>query len=168
MEEAHQETSIGIDEEKMETTLSSWFELAEIWGAVMLIDEADIYLEIRTTGDLQRNSLVSGESRPLKSSMFFLTFVAFLRSMEYYRGILFLTTNRVGQIDDAIMSRVHLVVRYQLLDAKARKTIWKNFVEKLERDRKDFMVDPRATKYIENYFEDTDTEWNGREIRNGN
>lgn len=88
--------------------------------------------------------------------------------MEYYRGILFLTTNRVGQIDDAIMSRVHLVVRYQLLDAKARKTIWKNFVEKLERDREDFMVDARATNYIENYFEDTKTEWNGREIRNGN
>lgn len=35
----------------------------------MLIDEADIYLEIRTTGDLQRNSLVSGESRPSKPPM---------------------------------------------------------------------------------------------------
>ena len=45
----------------MEATLSKWFELAEIWAAVMLIDEADIYLETRTTSDLQRNSLVSGE-----------------------------------------------------------------------------------------------------------
>ena len=63
--------TIGIDEEKMETTLSSWFELAEIWGAVMLIDEGDIYLEIRTTGHLQRNSFVSGESRPSKPPIFF-------------------------------------------------------------------------------------------------
>ena len=45
----------------MESNLSNWFDLAEIWGAVMLIDEADIYLETRTTSDLQRNSLVSGE-----------------------------------------------------------------------------------------------------------
>ena len=45
----------------MEANLSDWFDLAEIWGAVMLIDEADIYLETRTTSDLQRNSLVSGK-----------------------------------------------------------------------------------------------------------
>jgi hypothetical protein len=38
-----------------------WFSLAEKWEAVMLIDEADVYLEIRQTGDLTRNSLVSGK-----------------------------------------------------------------------------------------------------------
>lgn len=36
----------------MEANLSDWVDLAEIWGAVMLIDEADIYLETRTTSDL--------------------------------------------------------------------------------------------------------------------
>lgn len=87
--------------------------------------------------------------------------------MEYYRGILFLTTNRVGHIDDAIMSRVHLVVRYEPLKPAARKKIWAQFVEKLMEDRQDFMVEPRATAYIEAFFEDTDIEWNGREIRNG-
>ena len=51
----------GTDEKEIEATLSGWFALAEIWGAVMLIDEADIYLEIRNAGDLQRNSLVSGK-----------------------------------------------------------------------------------------------------------
>ena len=50
----------GTNETKVEAVLSSWFTLAEIWGAVMLIDEADIYLETRSTGDLQRSSLVSG------------------------------------------------------------------------------------------------------------
>ena len=51
---------IGTDEVKMEDQLSKWFRLAEIWGAVMLFDEADVYLEKRLTSDLQRNSLVSG------------------------------------------------------------------------------------------------------------
>lgn len=45
----------------MEVKLSNWFDLAKIWGAVLLIDEADIYLETRTTSDLQRNSLVLGK-----------------------------------------------------------------------------------------------------------
>lgn len=44
----------------MEKKLSDWFSLGEVWGAVMLIDEADIYLEKRETGELQRKSLVSG------------------------------------------------------------------------------------------------------------
>jgi hypothetical protein len=59
----------------MEDLLATWFNLSENWGAILLIDEADVYFERRAIGQLQRNSLVS----------------AFLRSMEYYRGILFLT-----------------------------------------------------------------------------
>lgn len=60
--------------------------------------------------------------------------------MEYYRGILFLTTNRVGKIDDAIMSRIHLVVRYQALNIEAQMKIWKQFIDKLQNDREDFEV----------------------------
>lgn len=151
----------------MEANLSNWFDLAEIWGAVMLIDEADIYLETRTTSDLQRNSLVSGERAIHHLRTNLIVFVAFLRAMEYYRGILFLTTNRVGLIDDAIMSRVHLVVKYETLKAPAQIRIWKQFVTKLEKDRTDFMVDHRATRYVQDFFKSTAVSWNGREIRNG-
>lgn len=98
---------------------------------------------------------------------FLTVFIAFLRAMEYYRGILFLTTNRVGLIDDAIMSRVHLVVKYETLKAPAQTRIWTQFVQKLQNDRIDFMVDRRATKYVQEFFESTDVSWNGREIRNG-
>lgn len=52
---------IGTDEIRMESQLSRWFRLAEKWGAVMLIDEADVYLERRHVADLKRNSLVSGK-----------------------------------------------------------------------------------------------------------
>lgn len=51
---------IGTDEVNMEKKLSMWFQLAEKWGAVLLIDEADVYLEQRQKTDLRRNSLVSG------------------------------------------------------------------------------------------------------------
>lgn len=52
---------IGTVEKTAEENLSQWFRLAEIWGAVMLIDEADVYLEKRATSDLSRNSLVSSK-----------------------------------------------------------------------------------------------------------
>lgn len=45
----------------MENNLHRWFEMAASWDAIILIDEADVFLEKRTVADLQRNSLVSGE-----------------------------------------------------------------------------------------------------------
>lgn len=53
---------IGTNEVTAERTLSKWFLLAEKWGAVMLLDEADVFLEKRSVSDLKRNSLVSGKS----------------------------------------------------------------------------------------------------------
>ena len=46
----------------MEKKLLKWFQLAEKWGAVMLLDEADVFLERRSNNDLRRSSLVSGMS----------------------------------------------------------------------------------------------------------
>jgi SpoVK/Ycf46/Vps4 family AAA+-type ATPase len=94
-------TDIGTDPTEVETKLRYWFKLAKHWGAILLIDEADIYMEQRVTQDLSRNNLVAG----------------FLRAMEYYQGILFLTTNRVGTFDEAFISRVHVSIRVSSLHA---------------------------------------------------
>lgn len=51
----------------MEDKLIKWFRLAEKWGAVILIDEADVYLERRQATDLKRNSLVSGTPLSIES-----------------------------------------------------------------------------------------------------
>jgi hypothetical protein len=45
----------------MEDNLSEWFQRGADWGAIILIDEADVFLEKRQIKDLQRNSLVSGD-----------------------------------------------------------------------------------------------------------
>lgn len=52
---------VGTDEVQMEKKLRYWLRLAYQWGAVMLIDEADVFLEKRQDSDLKRNSLVSGK-----------------------------------------------------------------------------------------------------------
>jgi len=90
-------------------------DIAHSWGAVLLLDEADVFLEKREVHDIHRNALVS----------------IFLRLLEYFQGILFLTTNRVETFDDAFQSRIHMPLRYGELTPKAKKEIWKTFVEKV-------------------------------------
>lgn len=54
----------------------------------------------------------------------------FLRNLEYYDGILFLTTNRATDFDDAVLSRIHLKVKYDNLTKDARREIWSYFLSK--------------------------------------
>jgi len=51
---------MGITAREVEKNFNLFFELGERWGAVVLMDEADVYLEQRTSENLERNSLVSG------------------------------------------------------------------------------------------------------------
>lgn len=145
-------TDIGTDPTEVETKLRYWFKLAKHWGAILLIDEADIYMEQRVTQDLSRNNLVAG----------------FLRAMEYYQGILFLTTNRVGTFDEAFISRIHVSIHYPEFSDKDRREVWNNFFRKLENDREDTIRIPISTKeYATESSEMKALKWNGREIRNG-
>lgn len=85
--------------------------------------------------------------------------------MEYLKCLPFLTTDRVGQIDDAFLSRVHLAIGYQVLDAETRKKIWSGFFRKLVRERADkVQIAPDAKKWV---LDTTgETQLNGRDIRN--
>lgn len=107
---------IGTDPEAVEKYLDSVLYIGAVWGCVVLLDEADIFLEERTQSDLKRNALVS----------------VFLRVLEYYQGILILTTNRVGMFDEAFKSRVQLALHYPPLDEKGRWEIWRNFINALK------------------------------------
>jgi len=46
----------------MEAKLAKWLDRATSWNGIVLIDEADIYLERREKEDLSRNSLVTGKN----------------------------------------------------------------------------------------------------------
>ncbi|KAL8806362.1 MAG: hypothetical protein Q9182_001392 [Xanthomendoza sp. 2 TL-2023] len=137
---------IGTEPAEVERQLNDYFGLAKLWGAVLLLDEADIYLEQRITQDLKRN--------------------IFLRAMEYYQGILFLTTNRVGTFDDAFISRIHVVLRYKDFTPEDRIKIWDNFFNKLEAERSDIYVSRRTIEYATQSSDMVSVKWNGREIRN--
>lgn len=86
---------LGTDEEELEKELSEVLDRAARWKAPLLIDEADVYIHERGN-NIRQNAIVG----------------VFLRLLEYFRGIMFLTTNRPTVVDDAILSRVTAHVRY--------------------------------------------------------
>ncbi|KAK8016968.1 P-loop containing nucleoside triphosphate hydrolase protein [Apiospora rasikravindrae] len=142
---------IGTVETRVEQELIRWFTLAEAWDSVLLVDEADIFLERRQNRDLARNGLVS----------------AFLRRMEYFKGLLFLTTNRVGQIDDAFISRVHVAIGYGALNPESRSKIWQGFFRKLAKERAGkIQISPAAKKWVLEKAISGEAQLNGRDIRN--
>ncbi|KAI8192229.1 ATPase family AAA domain-containing protein 3-B [Colletotrichum sp. SAR 10_77] len=143
-------SDIGTEPRDVESNLTANFKRAMNWGAVLLIDEADVFMERRTTSDLTRNSLVAG----------------FLRALEFYDGILFLTTNRVGSFDDAFISRIHIQLYYPDFSDDERQRVWKTFIDKLAREKGDTMrMTIDAKEYIES-LRKHGLKWNGREIRN--
>ena len=91
------------------------FDIATTWKAIVLIDEADVFLEERTLAHLERNAMVAVFLRqlecvlPLPSSLLVCAFADRLplpharASYRYFRGILFLTTNRVRVFDEAFL-----------------------------------------------------------------
>lgn len=51
----------GDTAQEVEGNLERFFDLARKWNCVLLLDEADVFLSSRVTGNIQQNSLVSGE-----------------------------------------------------------------------------------------------------------
>jgi len=54
-------SDIGIEPDQVEQNLAIKFKTAKSWNAVLLIDEADVYLAYRDVKDLKRSSLVASE-----------------------------------------------------------------------------------------------------------
>ena len=103
----------------------------------------------------------------LRLTAFLSTSIGFLRALEFYDGILFLTTNRVGSFDDAFISRIHVKIYYPDFTDDQRRQVWKTFVDKLNRERGDYMRLSPDAKYYMKGKEMKAVKWNGREIRNG-
>ncbi|KAK0380383.1 ATPase [Colletotrichum limetticola] len=142
---------LSVNSHSVEHNLSYFLELGQRFGALVLLDEADVYLERRRAKDIARNGLVS----------------VFLRALEYYRGVLFLTTNRVQAFDAAFTSRIHVALHYKNLTDVDRERIWANNFERLDRDSHGRVRVAIATR--EYAYDSRDVRalrWNGREIRN--
>ena len=88
--------------------------------------------------------------------------LVFLRTLEYYDGILILTSNRVGTFDEAFKSRIQVALHYPPLDRVSRKKIWQNFFNMLRTGQGEVNLD----SFDQHLDELAELEMNGRQIRN--
>ena len=99
--------SLGITPEAVRKNLEVIFDRAERWEAVLLLDEADVFVAERGF-DLVQNAIVA----------------EFLRTLEYFDGLLFLTTNRVDGVDEAILARCAAVIEYDSPTPEDARRVW--------------------------------------------
>ncbi|PIL28925.1 hypothetical protein GSI_08972 [Ganoderma sinense ZZ0214-1] len=134
---------LGTSAGSLDNALREAFELAAAWRAVLLIDEADVFLEQRSLHDLERNAMVA----------------VFLRHVEYYRGILFMTTNRIRTFDEAFLSRIHVALHFEELSVGTKVEIWRAFLRKAGLGNAEVEEEGLLARLAER-------EVNGRQIKN--
>ena len=100
-------SQLGLDEKELEKRLTRVLHRANRWKTILLLDEADVYVRARGF-DIQHNAIVG----------------VFLRVLEYYRGVMFMTTNKPGDIDDAILSRCTAHIHYKVADGPMLVKLW--------------------------------------------
>lgn len=142
-----QAEDLGTNAAVLGPKIKKVFEMATEWNAVILLDEADVFMAERSPADIARNELVS----------------IFLRELEYFQGIIFLTTNLYSTIDTAFRSRVNIHLLFEPLKPDARKVLWEKFLKRLpslggEAEREEIGDDVMG--------ELAKWELNGREIKN--
>ena len=138
---------LGTEPGELEKRLKTTFEYAVNWNAVLLLDEADVFSQERHVYDLKRNALIS----------------VFLRELEYFDGILFLTTNRPGSLDEAFQSRIHITIGLPELDAKSQLEVWTIFMKDLDLSKDEKI---NILKFVDEDIRKNGN-LNGRQIRNG-
>lgn len=153
---------LGMSPEKLETSLREIFRLASIWNCILLLDEVDTFFSQRSKADAAttKNALVS----------------VFLRVLDYYDGILFLTTNRAGVLDEAFKSRIHYKIYYPELSLEQSLDIWKLNIQRVHQIEKEMsrtekrlpleIDETDLLEFAKYHFKQGSAKWNGRQIRN--
>ncbi|KIW99705.1 uncharacterized protein Z518_11118 [Rhinocladiella mackenziei CBS 650.93] len=104
---------LSLNAAELEEQLDRIFRTAKAWNALLLMD---VFLQERSRLSLDRNCLVA----------------VFLRKLEFYDGVFFLTTNLLNDFDAAILNRIHLKLKYDDLDKGARKNIITQFLKAID------------------------------------
>lgn len=131
-------TELGTNVAQVEASLGTIFQRVTRWNAVLLLDEADIFMAERQKEELERSAIVG----------------VFLRVLDRYKGTLFLTTNRTEVLDPAFASRITVKLDYPDLNDERRCKIWELMLAKAK-------IFPEG-----GLTELGKLELNGREIRN--
>lgn len=100
--------NLGTTPKDVSENLRNVFQRAKRWNCVLLLDEADVFVMTRGR-DVTQNAIVA----------------EFLRTMEYFDGLLFMTSNRGDDIDEAILSRCAAIIHYEAPGPADAARVWR-------------------------------------------
>lgn len=97
--------------------------------------------------------------------------IVFLRVLEYYSGVIILTTNRVGEFDEAFRSRIHMSLYYPKLDEISTKEIWEKNLQHIKKSGRDIEIEEdKIRRFANKHWQENkykpSRRWNGRQIKN--
>ncbi|KAI2465337.1 P-loop containing nucleoside triphosphate hydrolase protein [Annulohypoxylon bovei var. microspora] len=142
---------LGNGTDDFKNRLERAFLRAVNWGAILLLEEADIFVRQREH-DIQRCAIVS----------------SFLNRLDYSRAMVFMATNRVKIFDPALKSRVHIMLTFPDFDFKTQQEIWNDAIHRLPdvspNDKENLQYWVRSE--LESLDEKRHVRMNGRQIRN--
>lgn len=133
-------SQLGTNPNKLEDNLLKTFARSDRWNAILLLDEADVYVAERGN-DLVQNAIVG----------------VFLRTLEYYKGTMFMTTNRADLVDDAIASRCIARIEYGTPSVKDQTRIWRILADNTGAEVPDKVIAAFAKEH---------PELSGRDVKN--
>ncbi|RAR49539.1 UNVERIFIED_CONTAM: ATPase family protein associated with various cellular activities (AAA) [Acidovorax defluvii] len=109
--------TLGTTAEEIEKNLKMVFDRATRWDCALLLDEADVFV-VKRGDSIEQNAIVA----------------VFLRVLEYTKALMFMTTNRVDDIDDAIISRCAAIIEFAVPGAEHAAAIWKVMATQFKAD----------------------------------
>ena len=115
--------TLGTKAQEIEKSLERVFKRAKRWDCTLLLDEADVFV-VQRGGNIEQNAIVA----------------EFLRTLEYFDGLIFLTTNRPSDIDEAIISRCAAIIGYEVPQGDAVAKVWKVMAEQYKAELPDQLV----------------------------
>lgn len=122
--------SLGTSAEAIEKSLAEFFRRARRWNCVLLLDEADVFISERGD-DIEKNAIVA----------------VFLRTLEYFDGLLFMTTNRPNDIDEAIVSRCAAIIEYAVPSGDDMPKVWRVLANQFNASMPDWLIDELAALF---------------------
>jgi hypothetical protein len=121
---------LGISAASVERSLLEILRRAVRWDAILLLDEADVYIRCRDN-DLEHNAIVA----------------EFLRTLEYFNGLLFMTTNRTDDVDDAILSRCIATIHYEIPTREDAVLLWRSLAKQFDAVLSEQLIERLASIY---------------------
>lgn len=115
--------ALGTTAEAIEENLKVIFQRGSRWNCVLLLDEADVFV-VQRGNNIEQNAIVA----------------EFLRTLEYFDGLLFMTTNRPDDIDEAIISRCAAIIDYAPPTAADAAAIWRVMATQFQAELGDELI----------------------------